>query len=150
METVHVLSCSRSSFAGGVDELTFRGTGTLESTDYGHRLRYTARNEADGSGVASEIRLETKEHRAVVITESKDGGYGLLLDPKRQTVTQIAGGDGGALALRVDTKEVSWHLPRRGEGYITLTYTLLLGTQALSSLCLHLTLTKETKEENAI
>ena len=146
MDKVHVLARSRSNFAGGVDELTFRGTGTLETTDYGHRLRYTAQNETDGSGVASEIRLETKEHRAVVITESKDGGYGLLLDPKRQTVTQIAGGDGGALTLHVDTKEVSWNLPRRGEGRITLTYTLLLGTQALSALCLELTLTKEEQD----
>ena len=146
MEKVRVLARSRSNFAGGVDELTFRGTGTLEVTEYGHRLRYTAQNEADGSGVASEIRLETKEHRAVVITESKDGGYGLLLDPRRTTVTQIAGGDGGALTLHVETKEVSWHLPRRGEGHITLAYTLLLGTQALSALRLELTLTKEEKD----
>ena len=93
-----------------------------------------------------EMRLETQQHRAVVITESKDGGYGLLLDPQRQTVTQIAGGDGGALTLHVDTKEVSWHLPRKGDGHITLTYTLLLGTQALSALHLALTLTKEEKD----
>ncbi len=77
---------------------------------------------------------------------SKDGGYGLLLDPQRQTVTQIAGGDGGALTLHVDTKEVSWHLPRKGDGHIALTYTLLLGTQALSALHLALTLTKEEKD----
>ena len=134
MDKVQVLARSRSDFAGGVDELTFRGTGTLEKTDYGYRLRYTAQNELDGSAVASEMRLETQQHRAVVITESKDGGYGLLLDPQRQTVTQIAGGDGGALTLHVDTKEVSWHLPRKGEGHITLAYTLLLGTQALSAL----------------
>ena len=93
-----------------------------------------------------EMRLETQQRRAVVITESKDGGYGLLLDPQRQTVTQIAGGDGGALTLHVDTKEVSWHLPRKGDGHITLTYTLLLGTQALSALHLALTLTKEEKD----
>ena len=142
-EKVRVHVRSRSDFAGGVDELTFRGTGTLEKTDYGYQLRYTAQNEADGSGVASEIRLETKQRRAVVISESRDGGYGLLLDPQRRTVTQIAGGDGGALTLHVDTREVSWHLPRRGEGRITLTYTLLLGTQALSALHLELTLTKE-------
>ena len=54
--------------------------------------------------------------------------------------------DGGALTLHVDTKEVSWHLPRKGEGHITLTYTLLLGTQALSALHLALTLTKEEKD----
>mgnify|MGYP001140388019 FL=1 len=140
MDKVQVLARSHSDFAGGVDELTFRGTGTLEKTDYGYRLRYTAQNELDGSAVASEMRL------AVVITESKDGGYGLLLDPQRQTVTQIAGGDGGALTLHVDTKEVSWHLPRKGDGHITLTYTLLLGTQALSALHLALTLTKEEKD----
>ena len=128
MEKVQVLARSRSDFAGGVDELTFRGTGTLEKTDYGYRLRYTAQNELDGSAVASEVRLETQQRRAVVITESKDGGYG------------------GALTLHVDTKEVSWHLPRKGDGHITLTYTLLLGTQALSALHLALTLTKEEKD----
>ena len=143
---MRVLARSESLFAGGRDELTFRGVGQMEKTEYGHRLRYTAQNEADGSGVASEIRLETAQRRAVVISESKDGGYGLLLDPRRTTVTQIAGGDGGALTLHVDTKEVSWHLPRKGEGHIALTYTLLLGTQALSALHLALTLTKEEKD----
>ena len=146
MDKVQVLARSRSDFAGGVDELTFRGTGMLDKTEYGYQLRYTAQNEADSSGVASEIRLETAQRRAVVISESKDGGYGLLLDPRRTTVTQIAGGDGGALTLHVETKEVSWHLPRRGEGHITLAYTLLLGTQALSALRLELTLTKEERD----
>ena len=150
MDKVQVLARSRSDFAGGVDELTFRGTGTLDKTEYGYQLRYTAQNEADGSGVASEIRLETAQRRAVVISESKDGGYGLLLDPRRTTVTQITGGDGGALTLHVETKEVSWHLPRRGEGHITLAYTLLLGTQALSALRLELTLTKEERRMNMI
>lgn len=60
--------------------------------------------------------------------------------------SDFAGGDGGALTLHVDTKEVSWHLPRKGDGHITLTYTLLLGTQALSALHLALTLTKEEKD----
>ena len=146
MDKVQVLARSRSDFAGGVDELTFQGTGALDKTEYGYQLRYTAQNETDGSGVASEIRLETAQRRAVVISESKDGGYGLLLDPRRTTVTQIAGGDGGALTLHVETKEVSWHLPRRGEGHITLAYTLLLGTQALSALRLELTLTKEERD----
>lgn len=146
MDKVQVLARSRSDFAGGVDELTFRGTGMLDKTEYGYQLRYMAQNEADGSGVASEIRLEAAQRRAVVISESKDGGYGLLLDPRRTTVTQIAGGDGGALTLHVETKEVSWHLPRRGEGHITLAYTLLLGTQALSALRLELTLTKEERD----
>ena len=52
MDKVQVLVRSHSDFAGGVDELTFRGTGTLEKTDYGYRLRYTAQNELDGSAVA--------------------------------------------------------------------------------------------------
>lgn len=143
MDKVQVLARSRSDFAGGVDELTFRGTGTLDKTEYGYQLRYTAQNEADGSGVASEIRLETAQRRAVVISESKDGGYGLLLDPRRTTVTQIAGGDGGALTLRVQTHEAGWHLPRKGTGRITLRYTLFLGTQPMSELHLELTLTKE-------
>ena len=89
---MRVLARSESLFAGGRDELTFRGVGQMEKTEYGHRLRYTAQNEADGSGVASEIRLETSLHRAVVITESRDGGSGLLLDPRAETVTPIAGG----------------------------------------------------------
>ena len=63
MDKVQVLARSRSDFAGGVDELTFRGTGTLDKTEYGYQLRYTAQNEADGSGVASEIRLETAQRR---------------------------------------------------------------------------------------
>ena len=143
MDKVQVLARSRSDFAGGVDELTFRGTGTLEKTDYGFRLRYTAQNELDGSAVASEVRLETQQRRAVVITESKDGGYGLLLDPKTPTATRIDGGDGGALMLNVATKEVAWQLSRRGQGFITLAYTLLLGVQPLSALQVELTLTKE-------
>ena len=64
MDKVQVLARSHSDFAGGVDELTFRGTGTLEKTDYGYRLRYTAQNELDGSAVASEVRLETQQRRA--------------------------------------------------------------------------------------
>ena len=96
--------------------------------------------------IDGQVRDFTMQRRAVVISESKDGGYGLLLDPRRTTVTQIAGGDGGALTLHVETKEVSWHLPRRGEGHITLAYTLLLGTQALSALRLELTLTKEERD----
>ena len=95
MDKVQVLARSRSDFAGGVDELTFRGTGTLDKKEYGYQLRYTAQNEADGSGVASEIRLEAAQRRAVVIS---------------------------------------------------LAYTLLLGTQALSALRLELTLTKEEKD----
>ena len=113
---MRVLARSESLFAGGRDELTFRGVGQMEKTEYGHRLRYTAQNEADGSGVASELRLETSLHRAVVITESRDGGYGLLLDPRAETVTQIVGGDGGTLTLRVQTQEVAGICREKGRG----------------------------------
>lgn len=147
---VQVYLESHSLFAGGRDTLTFRGIGTVDKTDYGYRLRYTAHNEADGSAVASEVRLEREHRRAVVITEAQGGGYGLLLDPKTATVTQLTGGDGGALTLTVETQEVSWHLPRRGEGHITLRYTLLLGNQPMSTLDLRLTLMKETKEEKEL
>ena len=51
MDKVQVLARSRSDFAGGVDELTFRGTGTLDKKEYGYQLRYTAQNEADGSEI---------------------------------------------------------------------------------------------------
>jgi len=143
MEKVRVLARSRSNFAGGVDELTFRGTGTLEKLPEGWHLRYEAANEVDGSAIVSEIRLETATRRAVVINEADSGGYGLLLDPKTPTATRIDGGDGGALMLNVATKEVAWQLSRRGQGFITLAYTLLLGVQPLSALQVELTLTKE-------
>ena len=96
--------------------------------------------------IDGQVRDFTMQRRAVVISESKDGGYGLLLDPRAETVTQIDGGDGGALTLRVQTQEVGWHLPRKGPGTVTLRYTLLLGTQQMSALRLELTLTKEEND----
>ena len=89
------------------------------------------------------MTLETATRRAVVVNESNSSGYGLLLDPKTPTVTRIDGGDGGALMLNVVTQEVAWQLSRRGQGFITLAYTLLLGAQPLSALRVELTLTKE-------
>ena len=79
----------------------------------------------------------------MVINEADSGGYGLLLDPKTPTATRIDGGDGGALTLNVVTQEVAWQLSRRGQGFITLAYTLLIGAQPLSALRVELTLTKE-------
>ena len=87
--------------------------------------------------------LETATRRAVVINEADSGGYGLLLDPETPTATRIDGGDGGALTLNVVTQEVAWQLSRRGRGFITLAYTLLIGAQPLSALQVELTLTKE-------
>lgn len=142
-ERVHIAVQSRSRFGGQEDVLTFRGTGTLEKLPEGWHLRYEAANEADGSAIISDVKLETATHRAVVINEADSGGYGLLLDPKTPTATRIDGGDGGALMLNVATKEVAWQLSRRGQGFITLAYTLLLGVQPLSALQVELTLTKE-------
>lgn len=142
-ERVHIAVHSRSRFGGQEDVLTFRGTGTLEKLPEGWHLRYEAANEADGSAIVSDVKLETATHRAVVINEADSGGYGLLLDPRIPTATRIDGGDGGALTLNVVTQEVAWQLSRRGQGFITLAYTLLLGAQPLSALQVELTLTKE-------
>ena len=138
---------STSRFGGQEDQLIFRGTGTLEKLPEGWHLRYEAANEADGSAIVSDVKLETATRRAVVINEADSGGYGLLLDPKTPTATRIDGGDGGSLTLNVVTQEVAWQLSRQGHGFITLAYTLLIGTQPLSVLRVELTL---TKEENRI
>ena len=142
-EQVHIAVQSRSRFGGQEDVLTFRGTGTLEKLSGGWHLRYEAANEADGSAIVSDVKLETATRRAVVINEADSGGYGLLLDPETPTATRIDGGDGGALTLNVVTQEVAWQLSRRGRGFITLAYTLLIGAQPLSALQVELTLTKE-------
>ena len=142
-ERVQVAVKSRSRFGGQEDVLTFRGTGTLEKLPEGWHLWYEAANEADGSAIVSDVKLETATRRAVVINEADSGGYGLLLDPETPTATRIDGGDGGALTLNVVTQEVAWQLSRRGQGFITLAYTLLLGVQPLSALQVELTLTKE-------
>ncbi len=142
-EQVHIAVQSRSRFGGQEDVLSFRGTGMLEKLPEGWHLRYEAANEADGSAIVSDVKLETATRRAVVINEADSGGYGLLLDPETPTATRIDGGDGGALTLNVVTQEVAWQLSRRGQGFITLAYTLLLGVQPLSALQVELTLTKE-------
>ena len=142
-EHVQIAVRSTSRFGGQEDQLIFRGTGTLEKLPEGWHLRYEAANEADGSAIVSDVKLETVTHRAVVINEADSGGYGLLLDPKTPTATRIDGGDGGSLTLHVVTQEVAWQLSRQGHGFITLAYTLLIGTQPLSVLRVELTLTKE-------
>lgn len=142
-EHVQITVRSTSRFGGQEDQLIFRGTGTLEKLPEGWHLRYEAANEADGSAIVSDVKLETATRRAVVINETDSGGYGLLLDPKTPTATRIDGGDGGSLTLNVVTQEVAWQLSRQGHGFITLAYTLLIGTQPLSVLRVELTLTKE-------
>lgn len=142
-EHVRITVRSTSRFGGQEDQLIFCGTGTLEKLPEGWHLRYEAANEADGSAIVSDVKLETATRRAVVINEADSGGYGLLLDPKTPTATRIDGGDGGSLTLNVVTQEVAWQLSRQGHGFITLAYTLLIGTQPLSVLRVELTLTKE-------
>lgn len=142
-EHVQITVRSTSRFGGQEDQLIFCGTGTLEKLPEGWHLRYEAANEADGSAIVSDVKLETATRRAVVINEADSGGYGLLLDPKTPTATRIDGGDGGSLTLNVVTQEVAWQLSRQGHGFITLAYTLLIGTQPLSALRVELTLTKE-------
>lgn len=142
-EHVQITVRSTSRFGGQEDQLIFCGTGTLEKLPEGWHLRYEAANEADGSAIVSDVKLETATRRAVVINEADSGGYGLLLDPKTPTATRIDGGDGGSLTLNVVTQEVAWQLSRQGHGFITLAYTLLIGAQPLSVLRVELTLTKE-------
>lgn len=136
--TVTVKVESTSTFAGMKDVLNFTGTGTLEKTDYGWHLRYTAANDIDGSVVDSDVKLEKATKRAVVINENGQYGYGLLLDPKATTATRIDAG-GGSLVLNVMTREVSWDLGKK-QGCIVLDYTLLQGVQPMSALHLKLDL----------
>ena len=125
---------SRSLFGGVADVLHFEGSGQLEKTDYGWHLRYDAVNQEDGkSAIASDIKLEKELGRAVLINESADGGYGLLLDPKRTTATQIQAGE-GAMTLNVATKEVRWQLGGKKQGSIALQYGLLVGLKPMSVL----------------
>ena len=129
---------SVSDFAGMEDVLNFTGTGMLEKTDYGYHLRYTAANDIDGSAVDSDVKLEQATHRAVVINENGQYGYGLLLDPKATTATKIEAG-GGAVVLNVATREVSWDLGKK-QGSIVFDYTFLQGMQPMSVLHLRLDL----------
>ena len=135
---VNVKVESVSVFAGMRDSLHFTGTGTLEKTDYGWHLRYTAANDIDGSVVDSDVKLEKETKRAVVINENGQYGYGLLLDPKATTATKIEAG-GGSLVMNVATKEVSWDLGKK-QGSIIFDYTFLQGVQPMSVLHLRLDL----------
>ena len=42
-----------------------------------------------------------------ILYRREDGGYGLLLDPQRQTVTQIAGGDGDELQRQLQEEQAA-------------------------------------------
>lgn len=138
---VTVSVTTESRFGGAPDTLHFSGSGQLERTDYGWHLRYHATNDADGSPVDSDIKIETASSRAVLINESGENGYGLLLDPKAMTATKIEAG-GGALTLNVTTKEVTADLGGK-EGTIILEYTLLVGMQPMSALRVSIRMKKE-------
>jgi uncharacterized beta-barrel protein YwiB (DUF1934 family) len=139
---VTVRTESHSVFGGVADTIVFVGSGQLEKTEYGWHLHYQAVNERDESAtMVSDIKLETTDGRAVLINET-EGGYGLLLDPKRTTVLQIREGD-GVLNLNVNTKEVTWKLAEKKRGSITLAYTLLVGLRPMSTLTVQVHLTKE-------
>lgn len=137
--TVNVTTESR--FGGAPDILHFSGSGQLQRMDYGWHLRYHAANDADGSPVDSDIKIETASNRAVLINESGESGYGLLLDPKAMTATKIEAG-GSALTLNVTTKEVTADLSGK-EGTIILEYTLLVGMQPMSALRVSIRMKKE-------
>lgn len=138
---VTVAVVSESVFAGQRDELHFTGKGTLEKTGYGYCLQYTAKNDADGSEMTSQVKLERQHHRAVIVNETGDTGYGLLLDPKAVTATKIESGQ-GALTLNVTTQAVRWDLGGK-QGSIELEYTLLMGASPMSGLRLHMDLKEE-------
>lgn len=138
---VTVSVTTESRFGGADDILHFSGSGRLERTDYGWHLRYHASNDADGSPVDSDVKIETAANRAVLINESGESGYGLLLDPKAVTATRIEAG-GSALTLNVSTKEVTANLSGK-EGTIILEYTLLVGMQPMSALRVSIRMKKE-------
>lgn len=143
-EHVQITVRSTSRFGGQEDQLIFRGTGTLEKLPEGWHLRYEAANEADGSAIVSDVKLETATHRAVVINEADGGGYGLLLDPKTPTATRIDGGDGGQpdAECRHSGGGVA-AVPKGPRLYHTGVYTAHRARQPLSVLRVELTLTKE-------
>lgn len=127
-EHVQITVRSTSRFGGQEDQLIFRGTGTLEKLPEGWHLRYEAANEADGSAIVSDVKLETATHRAVVINEADGGGYGLLLDPKTPTATRI---DGGMAAPDAECQSLGGGVAAvpKGPRLYTLAYTLLIGAQ---------------------
>jgi len=133
---------STSAFAGTLDTLRFAGSGEIEKTEYGYHLRYHAENEQDKSPIDSDVKLETKTKRAVVINEAGENGYGLLLDPAAMTATQIDSGADGKLLLNVKTNEVGWEIGKK-QGSILLDYALLIGAQPVSALRVKLDLQQE-------
>ncbi len=124
---------STSAFAGEVDTLRFTGYGILDKTDYGYHLRYHATNTQDGSPMDSDVKWDEAGGRLVVIQESGENGYGLLLDPKATTATQI----GEGLTLYVQTAQVSCTIGAH-DGAITMQYTLLAGQQVMSALSVNI------------
>lgn len=138
---VKVKVTSRSNFGGVADELQFAGSGAVEKTAYGWHVHYEAKNTEDGSPIVSDVKVDTKMNRVVLVNDG-EGGYGLLLDPNRATVTQIPT-EQGMLTLNVTTKKVACDLSSKKWGSITVEYILMVGLQPMSALCVTIELTKE-------
>ena len=139
--TAQIRVASRSVFGGVEDVIRMEGTATVEKTEYGWHIAYTAVNcEDEKSAICSDIKLETDTRRAIVVNEGE--GYGLLLDAEAVTATQIKT-EQGSLTLNVKTKEVTWDLAGRKDGSVVLEYMLLVGMQPVSALRVSLFLKKE-------
>ncbi|MBQ2061651.1 MAG: DUF1934 domain-containing protein [Oscillospiraceae bacterium] len=120
----------------GTEALRFSGGGTLKRDDRGVHLLYTYTE--NGVEIPSEVHLGMG--RALV----RSPACRLLLDPERQTETQIAA-DGGTLPLTVETHRVHADLSG-GAGTIILHYTLLAQGRPLQTLRVTLTLAPIDKE----
>ena len=133
----------------GDDELTVKNykksgnTETFDCYDNSYFTHSVVMKKNDKGQTVVQISYEKGKTNGRKIVCGTEAEYDKYWEEYR---AKNGGGDGGALTLHVEAKEVSWHLPRRGEGHITLAYTLLLGTQALSALRLELTLTKEERD----
>ena len=120
----------------GDDTLRFSGTGQLTRDDRGIHLRYSYGE--NGVQMPSEIHLGLD--RALV----KSPACRILLDPERQTETQIAT-DSGTLPLTVETHRVHADL-NGGAGTVTLHYTLLAQGRPLQTMRVTLSLATIDKE----
>jgi hypothetical protein len=143
---IQVRMTSHSTFGGTEDILRFTGHGTAEETEYGWHLIYTVENITGGDTLHSDVKIEREGNR-VVLVNGGENGYGLLLDEKTPTVTQLREG-GKALTLNVRTKQVRADLKGKHEGSLLLEYMLLVGMQPVSTLRVLAQFRKEDEHEH--